>query len=401
REPAARARAIGIWVATAGTALAFGPVIGGILINIADWRAIFWFNLALGIVLLIAAQRYLPRDEPRVETTERLDYAGFVLGAAFLACGAFAVIHGETAGYSDPGVITLFVVSGLSLVGLVGVERIVKAPMIARHYLTRVVNSSLLVSFAMFFGVFSIFFFTALYLQEVLAYSGGRIAAAFAPMAVALIASSVISGRWVARVGTRTPMVVGCLIAAAGVAATDYVITHGAHATHVATALGVAGLGFGLGIVPATSAVLSEVPAENAGVAASMVNTARQIGAVLGVAVLGSLVNSNLTTGLGAKLDKLGVGDYKSIVINAIESGKVPEGGSATVQGYQQTYGDIVNKVIDAAFGAFRSGLEASLIIAAIVIAVAAGIAMFAQAQPAAEPRRVRDLEPETSLEGR
>ena len=398
RDPAERARAIGIWVATAGTALALGPVIGGVLIDIADWRAIFWFNLALGLVLLAITERYVPRDTG-VRSNSRLDFGGFVFGAAFLACGAFAVIHGETAGYSDPKVITLFVISGLSLIAFIGTERMVKAPMIARSYLSRVVNSSLLVSFAMFFGIFSIFFFTALYLMEVLAYSGGRIAAAFAPMAVALIASSIISGRWVARVGTRTPMVIGCLIASIGVASTDYVITHGADPMKIAFTLGVAGLGFGLGIVPATSAVLSEVPPENAGVAASMVNTSRQIGAVLGVAVLGSLVNSNLTTGLGDKLDKLGVGDYKSIVINAIESGQVPSGGSSTVTGYQQTYGDIVTKVINAAYSAFRSGLEVSLIIAAVVIAVAAGVALFAQSkQPVV---KTIEVPAESSLEGR
>lgn len=398
RDPAERARAIGIWVATAGTALALGPVIGGLLIDLTDWRAIFWFNLALGLVLLVVTERYVPRDRG-VHQTSRLDFGGFVLGAAFLACGAFAVIHGETAGYSDPGVITLFVASGVSLVVFVAIERVARAPMIARRYLSRVVNSSLLVSFAMFFGIFSIFFFTALYLMEVLAYSGARIAAAFGPMAIALIASSVISGRWVARVGTRTPMVIGCLIAAVGVASTDYVITHGADAMRIAVTLGIAGLGFGLGIVPATSAVLSEVPSENAGVAASMVNTSRQIGAVIGVAVLGSLVNSNLTTGLGDKLDKLGVGDYKSIVINAIESGQVPQGGSATVSGYQQTYGDIVTKVIDAAYSAFRSGLEISLLIAAIVIALAAVVALFAQTK--STELETIELPGEASWEGR
>ncbi|GAC1385401.1 MAG: MFS transporter [Marmoricola sp.] len=395
RDPRERARAIGIWVATAGTALALGPVIGGLLINVADWRAIFWFNLALGLVLLVVTERYVPRDDG-VRAESGLDIGGFIFGAAFLACGAFAVIHGETAGYSDPGVITLFVICGVSLLIFVGIERAVKAPMIARSYLSRVVNSSLLVSFAMFFGVFSIFFFTALYLIEVMAYSGGRIAAAFAPMAVTLIGSSIVSGRWVARVGTRAPMVLGCLIAAVGVAATDYVIVHGADALRVAITLGIAGVGFGLGIVPATSAVLSEVPPENAGVAASMVNTSRQIGAVLGVAVLGSLVNSNLTTGLGDKLDRLGVGDYKSIVINAIESGQVPQGGSSTVAGYQHTYGDIVTKVISAAYSAFRSGLEVSLTIAAVVIALAAVVALFAQSKQRPE------LDPaDPTLEGR
>lgn len=378
RKPGPRARAIGLWVATAGTALALGPVVGGLLIALADWRAIFWFNLALGAVLLVAAIVYVPKDA-NLLPKGGLDLGGFVFGAAFLACGAFAIIDGETAGYDSPGVITLFVISGLALVVFLLIERVAKVPMIPRTHMGRVVNSSLLVNFAMYFGIFSIFFFTALYLQEVLSYSGGRIAATFAPMAITLIISSIISGRWVASVGPRTPMVVGCILAATGIALTDIAVVRDGGTFDIAVALGIAGVGFGLGIVPTTTAVLSAVPPEHSGAAASMVNTARQVGAVIGVAVLGSMVISTMTSDLTARMNRLGVGDYRSIVLNALYTGQVPAGGSGSVSQYQDSYGSIVTDVVNAAYGAFRSGLEVSLIIAAIVIAVAAIIAFFAQ----------------------
>lgn len=378
RERGPRARAIGVWVATAGTALALGPVIGGLLIAVADWRAIFWFNLALGAVLLIAAIVYLPADSNLI-VGGHLDWGGFVFGAAFLACGAFAIIHGETAGYGSPGVIALFTICGSALIVFVLIERAAAVPMIPLRHMSRVVNSSLLVNFAMYFGVFSIFFFTALYLQEVLSYSGARIAAAFAPMAITLIIFSIVSGRWVARIGPRAPMALGCAIAAAGIALTDVAIVHNGSTLHIAVTLGIAGVGFGLGIVPTTSAVLSAVPSEHAGVAASMVNTTRQVGAVVGVAVLGSMVISTMTSELTTRMNKLGVGDYRSIVLNALYTGQVPAGGSSSISQYQHSYGSIVTTVVNAAFGAFRSGLELSLIIAAIVIAVAAVIALLAQ----------------------
>jgi len=393
REPGPRARAIGLWVATAGAALALGPVVGGLLIAAADWRAIFWFNLALGALLLVIALVYVPKDS-NLLAKGGLDLGGFVFGAAFLACGAFAIIDGETAGYDSTGVITLFVISGLALLVFLLVERAAKVPMIPRTHLGRVVNSSLLVNFAMYFGVFSIFFFTALYLQEVLAYSGGRIAATFAPMAITLIISSIVSGRWVARVGPRTPMAVGCAVAAIGIALTDVAVVRGGSTVEIAVPLGVAGVGFGLGIVPTTTAVLSAVPADHAGVAASMVNTARQIGAVVGVAVLGSMVISTMTSDLTTRMNKLGVGDYRSIVLNALYTGRVPSGGSGTVSQYQHSYGSIVTTVVNAAYGAFRSGLEVSLVIAAVVIAVAAIIALFAQ------PSRQEDLETVPDLAG-
>jgi EmrB/QacA subfamily drug resistance transporter len=384
-DPGIRARAIGAWAAVAGLALALGPVIGGLLIDAGSWRTVFWFNLVLGVVLLVASTWVLPESaDPR---PERFDFAGIGLGAIFLASAAFAVIEGETAGYGTAWVIALFVVSALALVGLVAVERRVPAPMLDLGELSRAVNGALFTGFAVYFGIFSIFFFTALYLDEALGYSGARIAGIFSPMAATIVLGSLLGGRWVARGGTRPAMTIGSLVAAVGIVLSALYLDAGTDVSYLPLAgcLAVAGAGFGLGMVPATAAVLTAMPAARSGIAASTINTSRQIGAVAGVAVLGALINAHLTGDLRSRLQSLGVPPtFQSLVINAIKEGSVPRG--TTKDSATATYGGIVGQVYNAAYAAFRSGLTTCLIVAAAVIGLAAVIAWLTTPASGAAP---------------
>ncbi len=365
----ARARALGAWAAVSGLALAAGPVIGGLLVGAFGWRAVFWFNLAVGVVVLAAALRYVPESaDPQPGP---VDIAGFVSGALFLGCVIYAGISGETVGYGAASVVTLFVIGALAGVAFLVVELRARNPMFDFAYLKRpLVRSALIVAFAVYFGIFSIFFFTALYLQEVVSYSGWRIAGVFAPMAVAIIAGALVSGFWVASRGSRTPMIAGCLLGAVGLLLTRQFLGVTVHFTPLALSLTVAGLGFGIAVVPLTSAVLSGVPAEHSGMAAAATNTMRQVGAVVGVAALGSLVNSFLNADLISRLNELKVPlNFQSIVIDAIETGSVPSGGD---QAASAAYGPIVNQVINATYAAFHRGLEVALLVSGIMILLAA-----------------------------
>jgi EmrB/QacA subfamily drug resistance transporter len=369
-----RSRALGVWAAVSGLALAAGPILGGALVGVGSWRTVFWFNLVLGILVFAAAARYVP-ESADPQATE-LDLPGFVLAASCLGCGIFAGIAGEDAGYQTPWIILLFVISGLSLIGFLIVEHRSQAPMLDLRYLRKpTVSGPLLVAFATYFGIFAIFFFTALYLQEVVGYSGFRTAAQFAPMTVGMIAGSLLTGRWVARAGPRLPMTVGCLLAAAGILLTEHYLTAEGNFGPLAVTLTVAGIGFGIAVVPLTSAVLSAIPAAQSGMAASATNTSRQLGAVVGVVALGSLVNAHLTTDLTNRLQALGIpANFQSIVITAIKDGTVPAGGKA---GAEATYGPIVAQVLDAAYDAFRAGLTSALTVSAAMIFVAGLIAAF------------------------
>ena len=365
-EPRARARAVGTWAAVTGLALAFGPVVGGALVGAAGWRGVFWFNLAYAVVLVPITLRLVP--ESADPEAARLDLPGLLLGVVALGASVFAIIVGETSGYTTSWIDALFAIAAAAAVAFVRVELRSRSPMLnLRFFRLPAFSGALAVAFALYFGIFSIFFFTALYLEEVVGYSGYRAAGEFGPMAAALISGSWLSGRWVARRGPRVPMAAGCAIAGLGILVTEHYLPAHPSFGPLAVSLAVAGLGFGVAVVPVTTSVLGLVPPEHSGMAASATNTSRELGAVFGVAVLGALVNAHLTSDLSHRLKALGIPpNFQSIVINAVESGTIPAGGK--LPGSATSYGPIVQHVISAAYGAFHAGLISALVISAILI---------------------------------
>ncbi|HJQ43140.1 MAG TPA: MFS transporter [Jatrophihabitantaceae bacterium] len=371
-----RARALGAWAAVSGLALASGPVIGGLLVAAGDWRAVFWFSLGAGLVLLAAASAVLPNSaDPQ---PGRLDLRGFVLGTAALGATIFAVIIGEQHGFGSAPVVALFVLGGISLLLFGPVELRERSPMLDLHYMRApTIGSALFMAFAVYFGVFSIFFFTALYLDVAVGYSGLKLAALFTPMAIAIVGGSLFSGSWVARAGSRWPMVVGSVIGAAGILLTRPVLDVDPAFRSLSITLAIAGLGFGIAVVPLTSAVLGTMPAAMSGMAASATNTARQIGAVVGVAALGALVNAHLTSDLSDRLTRLGIGGgARDLIINAVESG-----GSG--DGFDIAHPPaIFAPIVDQATAAFRTGLHQALLASALLMLLAAVITSVAARRP-------------------
>jgi EmrB/QacA subfamily drug resistance transporter len=371
-EKRIRSRAIGVWTAVCGLALALGPVVGGVLVGVWDWRAIFWFNLAFGLAALVIGGVVLP--ESADPDAHRVDIAGAVLGAAALSALVFAVITAETEGFAAPAVIALLCVSAAAAALFGWRESLALHPLLDLRYLRvpRFLTANV-VAFCAYFATFAVFFFTALYLAEVAGYGGYRIAGVFLPMTVVMTAASLLAGRWSQAVDSRWPVLAGCLIFAAGLLLTATTISPSPDFPRLALALALTGAGVGSTVVPITSAAMSAVPPQRSGMAASATNTSREIGAVLGVAVLGALVNSQLNSHLIASLRRLGIpANFQSIVINAVETGTVPsagQGAGAAGAGY----GKIVQDVIQAAYSAFYSGLRAALFLSAAMV-LAAGL---------------------------
>lgn len=377
-DPGPRARALGVWAAVAGTALAMGPVVAGVLVGISDWRGVFWFNLALVGAALIATWIYVPESS----TTPRpsMDVWGAVLGAVALASVTFAVIEGERAGYTAWWILGLFALSVVAAAAFVRVELHREEPMLNLRLLRNgrfaIAN---VVAFTTYFGVFSIFFFVALYLQLLTDRSPFATAADFLPMTVLMIGASALTGRWVARSGPKAPMTAGCILGGIGILAVDAVL--GPHVGFGALwwSLGLAGIGFGIALVPVTSAALSAVPAEHSGVAAASANTSRELGAVFGVAILGALVNGKLTSNLIHRLNVLGIpANFQSIVIRAVTHGGVPKNAqqAGQVDPRAKNAGPIVDKVLNAAERAFYSGLHEALLVSACLL-LASGVAAW------------------------
>jgi EmrB/QacA subfamily drug resistance transporter len=370
-----RTRAIGIWAGVSGLALALGPVIGGALVGLWDWRAIFWFNLVLGLFAIIGAAVVLPESvDPQ---TRRVDIAGTVLSAGALTALVFAVITGESAGFTSPHVLTLFGVAAVGAVLFVLWERRVTDPLLSLRLLRNPrFTTGNIVAFCTYFATFAIFFFTALYLNEIAGFNGYQMARLFIPMTVLMIVASVLAGRWVSDAAVRWWTASGCVIFAGGLLLTIAVLNPQPNTAQLAGALALAGIGVGITVVPVTSSVLGAAPAQQSGMAASAANTSREIGAVTGVAVLGALTYAQLNADLTARLNELGVPpQFQSIVITAVETGGVPSNGNGTDNPAAAGQGDIVQKVINAAYKAFETGLHASLYLSAGLMLVAAVLA--------------------------
>lgn len=374
-----RADALGIWAAVSGLALALGPVIGGALVGFSSWRAIFWFNLGFGAVAFVLAAVAVPESSDR--QGRRFDVLGFALGAAFLACLSFAVIQGEESGYTANWIVALFILCGVSGVAFVIAEHRVKTPMLDLALFRRPpFAGSNFVAFAAYFGTFSIFFFTALYLQVVANASAYQTAIDFLPMAAALIVVSALTGPLVARIGARWPMTIGCLLAGSGILIANAVLDPTIGFATLGWVLPLAGIGIGMLLVPVTSVPLTVVPPERSGMAASATNTSREMGAVFGVAILGSIVNAKLTGDLAARLKAIGIPpNFQSLVEHAIQTGGASSGGAATSAEHSKnaTVAEIAKKVVNAAYDAFGSGLHEALLVSGYLILAGAVVAFL------------------------
>jgi EmrB/QacA subfamily drug resistance transporter len=373
-DPRQRARALGAWAAVTGLALAIGPVLGGVLNGVWSWRAIFWFNVILAGVAFVIAWRSLPESTDL--SRARPDYVGFVLGAFTLGALTYATITGETAGYRSGGVVTLYVVSGLALLAFLVVESRVAQPMLPLRFFARPsFGGATFVALTSYFSILSIFFFVALYMEIVVSASAYQLAQAFLPLLVGMVAASLVSGRWVGAVGPRIPMTAGCLLAATGVMLTDQIIGPHVRMMSLGWAMGLAGVGFGILVVPVTAAALASLPPANSGVAASVTNTSRELGAVAGVAILGSVVNGQLTVHLTQRLVQLGIPEaYRAQVITAVTTGQV----DAEVKGLghlSASVKQIVDTVVAAAYQAFTHGVELALGASVVLLVISAVVA--------------------------
>jgi MFS family permease len=333
------------------------------MVGLGGWRAVFWFNLAFGLVLLAAVWTLVP--DSRDPDPGRLDLPGFVVGTGGIFCLVFAGISGEYKGYGTWWVVALFVAGGALLIAFVPLESRVQSPMLPPAYLkAAIVRTALFGAFAVYFAVFAIFFLTALYLdiEPRLSYSGWKQAGMFSPMAAAIVAGGLAAGPWVARRGSRVPMVAGCALAAVGILMARIELGDGPGLTFgvLSAALAIAGFGFGITVVPLTSAVLGHVPARHSGIAASATNTARQLGAVVGVVALGAIVNQYLKNEVDRAFNDPIVAGAKKDILKVLETGGTA--GSFDVHSIPPSFLD-----------AFLDGVLVSLVVA-IGLMIVAGV---------------------------
>ena len=286
--PNERARAIGIWGAVAGISLGLGPVIGGALTGTIGWRSIFWINVPIGITAALLAARFVP--ESKAARARRFDPVGQALVLVGLATLTWAVIEGPHAGWGSGLIQGLFATAAGALLAFVLYEPRRSDPLLDLRFFHSVPFTSATLLGVISFSCFAGFLFlNALYLQQVRGLSAFRTGLFTLPLAVMMVMLSPWSGRLVGRYGTRPSL----LAAGAGFVASTLLLTGLGQRTSAAwLLLAYALFGVGLGMVnPAISnSAVAGMPLSQAGVAAAIASTSRQVGAAIGVAVSGTMV---------------------------------------------------------------------------------------------------------------
>jgi len=299
-NPRERAAAIGAWGAVVGISLALGPIVGGLLTETIGWRSIFWINVPIGLAAVVFAAIFVP--ESRAERPRRFDPVGQVLVIVALASLTYAIIDAPTAKWASVQTIGLFALSAAAVAGLILYEPRRADPLIElRFFRSPPFTGATLLAICSFAAFSGFLFLNTLYLQEVRGYSALAAGACTLPMAAMAMVMSPVSGRMVGRGGPRLPLFIagGCMCAGA------LLLTSLSASTPLALLLAsyaIFGVGFGSVNPPITYAAVSGMPDNQAGVAAAVASTSRQVGQALGVAITGSILGTAAAAGARTEL---------------------------------------------------------------------------------------------------
>ncbi|WP_433421301.1 DHA2 family efflux MFS transporter permease subunit [Microtetraspora malaysiensis] len=289
-DPRERAQAIGVWGGVVGISMALGPVVGGVLTDSVGWRSIFWINVPIGLAAVLLTWRFVP--ESKSEKPRRIDPVGQVLVIALLASLTYGIIEGPGLGWTSGLTIGCFAVALLSLVALIWYEPRRDEPLIdVRFFRSAPFSGAAAIAVAGFAALGTFLFVNTLYLQDIRGLSALRAGLCMLPVALATLIFGPLSGRLVGARGPRISLIAGGTCMAVG----GVLLAQITPATPIPALLAiylVFGLGFAVVNPPITNTAVSGMPLSQAGVAAAVASTSRQVGQSLGVAIAGSVVAS-------------------------------------------------------------------------------------------------------------
>jgi EmrB/QacA subfamily drug resistance transporter len=297
--PKQRGTAIGIWAGVSALALAIGPLVGGLLSEHVDWSWIFFVNVPVGIIAIAAAYAFI--DESRdTSRDQRPDVPGLVSSGIGLFALTYALIEANTHGWGSTRILGAFAIAAVSLAAFVVLELRQRRPMLDLTLFRNATFSGanvamLLVALAMF----GVFFYVSLYVQQILGYSPVEAGASFLPATILIAVLAPQIGRMVDRVGSRWLTGSGMLLLAVSLVLFSRLGT-GSTYWDILPGLVVMGVGMALTMTPTTAAAMGSVPRDQAGVGSAVLNSMRQVGGSLGIAVTGAIVAHVTSTSLAA-----------------------------------------------------------------------------------------------------
>ena len=352
-----RSKAIGIWSGVAAGGGVLGMFLSALLVDVATWRWLF----ALPIVLTLASAAISVRSvsNSREVIAGRFDLIG-TLTSIFAAVGfTYALHEAPTRGWADPVILVTLTVAVAATAAFILWERRTRHPLLnVRHFRTRNLSSGttlLLVLFGIQGGVFLVLY---PFMQIILGWSGLRTTLAMMPMALLMMAASVLAPKLAARIGLRATMVTGLTITGAGLALMAASVSTTAGYLTLLPGLSAMGLGAGLAMTPSTEAITSSLPRQEQGVASGLNDLTRELGAALGIALLGGLLAAGYQTAISTRLDGVPTG----LADTAREGIANATAASSTAGGYSQ-------QILTAAREAFVIGWQHAMWVGVAVIA--------------------------------
>jgi len=287
--PRQRGTAIGIWAGVSALALAFGPLVGGLLTQKINWSWIFFINIPVGVAGVIAARIFI--DETRdTSRDQRLDVPGLVTSGVGLFALTYALIETNTYAWGSTRVLTLLGIAVLALAAFAVLELRQRIPMLDLGlFRNPTFAGANTVMFLVGLAMFGIFFYNSLFLQRVLHYGAIKTGATFLPMTVLIMFVAPVAGKFTDRVGPRWLMGAGMTLLAGSLLLFG-MLDASSSWWNILPGLLVGGVGMAIVMAPTTAAAMASVPVDKAGVGSAVINSMRQVGGSLGIAIMGTLV---------------------------------------------------------------------------------------------------------------
>lgn len=366
-----RGKAMGTWAGVSALALAIGPVLGGFLTEHVSWRAIFYINVPVAIGAVLATL-FAVRESRDTSVGRDVDYAGVAVLTAGLTALVLALVEGNSWGWGSTQIIALIAVALISLPLFVAVENRVKAPIVQFKLLSdRDFLGAIVVASVISFAMLGVFFFLALYMQDILGYTPLEAGVRFLPSTLMIVAIAPVAGRLSDRYGPRWLIGGGLLIVAASLFSFSKIAVDSSY-LDLLPGFMLLGIGIAMTMSPMTSAAMNAVPVQKAGIASGVLSMFRMLGGSLGVAVTGAIFQGLVSSHLDSLLTGSG--------ISAVDRSEISEQlGSGSVSGALKGL-DPVQAKEAAAAGAdsFVYALGHAMSVSAVVALVGAVIGVTA-----------------------
>ncbi len=295
--PRQRGQAIGIWAGVSALALAIGPLAGGLIVDNINWNWIFFVNVPVG-ALGIVVSRLVIAESRDTSHEQSIDVPGLVTSGGGLFALSYALIEGNRHGWTSAEIVGLFAAAVILLVAFVLLELHQRLPMLDLSlFKIGAFAGANVVAMLVTLAMFGVFFFVSLYVQNILHYSPTKAGAIFLPMTVLIILVAPFAGRWSDRIGSRWLMGTGMTLVGISLLLYQRIGLHSDFWT-LLPAMVLGGIGMAMTMSPMTSAAMGAVPVDKAGVGSGVINSFRQVGGSLGIALMGAILASYIPAGV-------------------------------------------------------------------------------------------------------